>query len=132
MRVQASGSIREGQANAAGQGSKEATKDTQGTGRSVTCFGQNRKAAPSRTSHVNESQEQATPSRDPSQGARHTNDPHTTHLPPRSANPARPDEPPPARLGACRQAEAYGSAEPNPLGRVRGKRRRTFKVHPEA
>ncbi|XLS74982.1 hypothetical protein HN51_031847, partial [Arachis hypogaea] len=33
-RVQASGSIREGQANAAGQGSKEATKDTRGTGRS--------------------------------------------------------------------------------------------------
>ncbi|XLU74834.1 hypothetical protein S245_033887, partial [Arachis hypogaea] len=66
------------------------------------------------------------------QGARHTNDPHTTHPPPRSANPARPDEQPPARLGTCRQAEAYGSAEPTPLGRVRGKQRRTFKGQPEA
>ncbi|RTK51188.1 hypothetical protein DRJ72_13820 [Enterococcus faecalis] len=61
-----------------------------------------------------------------------TNDPHTTHPPPRSANPARPDEPRPARLGACRQAEAYGRAEPTPLGRVRGKRRITFKGQPEA
>ena len=61
-----------------------------------------------------------------------TQDPDTAHPPPRSANPARPDEQPPARLGACRQAEAYGSAEPTPLGRVRGKRRRTFKGQPEA
>ena len=61
-----------------------------------------------------------------------TQDPDTAHPPPRSANPARPDEPRPARLGACRQAEAHEVAESAPLGRVRGKRRRTFKGQPDA
>ncbi|XLS44876.1 hypothetical protein HN51_001741 [Arachis hypogaea] len=69
---------------------------------------------------------------EPDARARHTNNPHTAHPPPRSANPARPDRPPPARLGACRQAKAYGSVEPTPLGRVQRKRRRTFKGQPEA
>ncbi|XLR47493.1 hypothetical protein S83_032153 [Arachis hypogaea] len=61
-----------------------------------------------------------------------TQDPHTAHPPPRSANPARPDEPRPARQGACRQAEAYGRAKPTPLGRVQRRRRRILEGQDEA
>ncbi|XLR18256.1 hypothetical protein S83_046182 [Arachis hypogaea] len=61
-----------------------------------------------------------------------TQDPDTAHPPPRSANPARPDEPRPARQGACRQAEAYGRAKPTPLGRVQRRRRRILEGQDEA